>query len=813
MTASPDNKDHNPNSGNEIFEQILTLNTQGIDLLLKNMFNKLADEDNWNLPERERRRLIDQIDRKKRIIKSSFVFQLKKNFSDFKSIRKTRLHENNASDWQALGLVGANEREETEALEAIIRRYEKIYDAEYHSMARRLNHCINRSRSELKDNPMHVKRLYESFQYSIDSLGLETRHKIMLYKLFANTVIERLEPLYKSVEQCFIEHNVLPDLKPMSKTTPTQESKEEPVPKDSVAMSRIPVLLGIFQAFKEKSAQREGGYSNLFPELKNELEKRDIADFDHLLDRLATKFDMVFSDDDLPERIKAQIARLQIYFFMSSIQESDLLKRSSNPARRLLDTIVRTEVDFAVDDQEEQSGFEYLRDQIDQINHNPFIESQIYAELLEGYIQYTSDREKNKDTSEVTEDPKVTSIDNFTNKVDSKPNPVSIVTEPELRSESELESEFESESESESKTEIESESESKIVAEAKAKSEIDFEVDSETVLESKINPEPEIVPVPKPVVKQVEEKPISMVEAVVKAVSAALPSRPEKPEKPSKNENIYAVVQSIVNDMTLPLRIQGRSLILFDEVWSPLLLEVAKTKGFKSSAWNKIMTIAKTQVWVLTPKSTEAELDRLVSATAQVEKSLSQSMQSLKLSIDQQASLLEFLEHEQSDVIAQTRIAIRERTKETKSNQAPIESSDNPEPEENQEQVNLADTIDEFSDIMDTGRFESSDDMLEALDGDTEIRLNDKAASPGADDIHKGDWIEIKQGNATVLAKLTWKSDDRTQFIFVDREGNRVCEINKEDLDKELEAGSMSLISSIPASTQRAAFSIIQTIK
>ena len=789
MTATPENQNKNPSTGNEVFEQILTLNTQGIDLLLKNMFGKLAD--NWDLPENERKRLVDQVDRKHRIIKSSFVFQLKKNFSDFKSIRKTRLHENQSSDWQALGLVGANEREESKVLESIISRYNSRYQAQYQSMAKRLGHCINRSHIELQDNPMHAKRLCESFQYSIDSLGLETRHKVSLYQLFADTVLERLEPLYNSVEQCFIEHNVLPDMKPMSKTPPVPESNKEPAASESVAMARIPVLLGIFQVFKEKSAFTSEYYSNLFPELKDELEKRDIPDFDHLLDRLATKFELIFSDDDLPERVKSQIARLQIYLFMSSIQESDLLKRSSNPARRLLDTIVRTEVDFAVDEQEELSGFDYLREQIDLISNNPFIESKTYAELLEGYIEFTSAKDgpelkadsPNSTSINIEEEPREAKIEKFPTKPDVKPvSPVAIVSDLEVESEAE--------------TDLEPDHETKPEPEVKAEVEVK-----------------EIIPEPEMIEKPVEEKPVSMVEAVVKAVSAALPSRPEKVKKPSNNENIYAVVQSIVSDMTLPLRIQGRSLILFDEVWSPLLLEVALSKGFKSPAWQKIMTIAKTQVWVLTPKSSEEELDRLVSATAQVEKSLSQSMQSLKLSVDQQASLLEFLEHEQSDVIAQTRIAIRESTKRGKSSKTAEKAKDKVKSEEKQEKVNLADTIDEFSDIMDTGSFENSDDMLIALDGDKEEPVTDKIIAPGADDIHKGDWIEIKKGDATVLAKLTWKSDDKTHFIFVDRDGNRVCEINKTDLNKELNAGTMSLISSIPASTQRAAFSIIQTIK
>ncbi len=70
------------------------------------------------------------------------------------------------------------------------------------------------------------------------------------------------------------------------------------------------------------------------------------------------------------------------------------------------------------------------------------------------------------------------------------------------------------------------------------------------------------------------------------------------------------------------------------------------------------------------------------------------------------------------------------------------------------EKANLSDTIDEFSTMMETGRFKKSNDMLKALNSDKTKQKKTKTAS--ADTIHKSDWVEIKKGNSTVLAKLTW---------------------------------------------------------
>lgn len=534
-----------------------------------------------------------------------------------------------------------------------------------------------------------------------------------------------------------------------------QESIKESIPSGSVAISRIPVLMGIFQDYKEKSNLTNGNYGSLLTELKEDLNHSEFHDFDRLIDQISTKFELFFDDEDLPDRIKDQIARLQFYIFVSSIQENNLLKRSSNPARRLLDTIIRIEVDFAIDNQEEMSGHEYLQQEIDLIYNKPFVESDTYSKLLEGYIEHTSEKS--------TASPKKKEAEK--SKADVQP----------------------------------------------------------------IKPEVELQQVAKPEIKPVEaieepEEPEediteSVVEAVVKTISE--PASVEA--NPPASENIYPVIQSMVNDMTLPLRVQGRSLILFDEVWSPLLLEIALTKGFKSAAWQKILTIAKTQVWVLTPKSSKQELDKLLSTTRQIEKSLSQSMQSLEISADQQASLLEFLEHEQADIIAQSKATIESLKKSSSGEKsrpkkdATKEDSVSPNGKK-AGQVNLADTVDEFSDLMETGRFKNTNDMLKALESDksetpVKDKTDDTTSTPSADNIHKSDWIEIKKGSSTVLAKLTWKSQDQSQFIFVDRDGNRVCEITSDDLNKQLKNGTITLISATPKSQKRAAYSVIQTIK
>ena len=737
MTATRENKPVTAltASGSEIFEQVQTLSSQGIDLLLKDFFSQLASAKFHHLSVKDSNRLIVQIDRKREIIHSSVLFQVKNNFADFKASRKSRRHESISTDRQLLGLVGTNEYAETKELESLVSRFEERYSKYYQSTGEQLARCVHRSHIEPLENPMHVKCLCLSFQNAIESLSLVIAQKIALYKLFADIVIDRLEPLYKSLEQYFIVHCISANIKTMPVKPSTKKSAPQSTPSSSVAMSHIPVLMGVFQSFKEKSNNTNDDFGKFFAELKQTLGQRKINDFDHLIDQLSAIFEIIYNDEDIPGRIKKQIARLQIFIFMSEIQHGGFAVHSSHPARRLIETIIRTEVDFDLEGLSDQSGYDFLREEIDKISSNPFIESHTYAEICEQYVEQTTGKSTQVASVAETETDAV-----------APPSP-----EPE-----------------------------ETIVEVASKVKIKPEPASEA--------EPEII----------EEIELSGDDTLVAS---------------KKVESNYAVVQSIVNDMTLPLRIQGRSLILFDEIWSPLLLEVASTQGFKSQAWEKVMTIAKTQVWVLSPKTSQIELDKLMSTLSHIEKSLTQSMQSLSIPVDQQASLLEFLEHEQADVIAQSRTHIEENKKAEPPKAKPAATK--PETVERsagkQKNDQLADTIDEFSSLMQTGRFKKSNDMLKALDSDKAVV---KTKAPiSADSIHKSDWVEIKKGKTSVLAKLTWKAEDQSQYIFVDRDGQRVCEISREVLNKGLKAGTISLISSTPINSQRAAYSVIQTIK
>ncbi|NNE63408.1 MAG: hypothetical protein HKN34_04945, partial [Gammaproteobacteria bacterium] len=125
MTATRKNNPDStsPASGIEIYEKVQKLTTQSFDQLLKSFFSQLSKTRFQHLSGKDSDRLIAQVQRKQDIIHSSFLFQIKNNFADFKASRQFRSQQNTSANDQVLGLVGTNHYTELEELDSIVSRF------------------------------------------------------------------------------------------------------------------------------------------------------------------------------------------------------------------------------------------------------------------------------------------------------------------------------------------------------------------------------------------------------------------------------------------------------------------------------------------------------------------------------------------------------------------------------------------------------------------------------------------------------------------------------------------------------------------
>jgi uncharacterized protein YaeQ len=111
--------------------------------------------------------------------------------------------------------------------------------------------------------------------------------------------------------------------------------------------------------------------------------------------------------------------------------------------------------------------------------------------------------------------------------------------------------------------------------------------------------------------------------------------------------------------------------------------------------------------------------------------------------------------------------------------------------------------------MMQTGVFQIPDDMLSTLKS-TKPEAPKKIDQVAA--LAIGDWLNIGRDNARKLAKLAWKSEDSSLFIFVDRDGKRISEVDATTLGHQFESGEVSLSGADTGDAVKARFSFMKTL-
>jgi hypothetical protein len=634
--------------------------------MLVRMIESAGDYHNWSLSDEDSARMIKLIGHKQRIICSSFAFQLNRHFSDFKSADGSLSQQKGLHDWQRIGLSGADDSVEIEELERITTLYAQAFKGFDRSLLKRLQACIRRPRASIYENPLQVKQLCEAFRYAIDSLNLETRFKLALYQLFADRFIESLGPLYRAIDLFLLEHGMLPEIAPARIRLRSLDGLSESQPPSGLKLNQSACLLLLLQGFKEKSRVSASRFRNYFPELKQQFTRFGLNDYNEQIDQLNLIFKLIFEDEDLPMPVKQQLARLQIYVFITAIQEDGFLRRSTNPARRLLDAITGNEVEIARNGAAEFSGVRYLREHIDTMASLQFITVEHYSEMLEGYQKYVRENE------------------------------ISIRRQRKLEA----------------------------------------------------------------------------------------------------TRKVLPLVKERLAEITQPLRVQGTPLILFEKVWLPLLVQIALQRGMDSEPWHKTIAMVKKQVWSLIPKTSPEEQGELIEVLPMVAHSLHRAMRSLKLAEPLQQSLRDFLKLEQQNVAEQTARNIIEAKRKTRSLSAKSFAPSD-------------DDTTEFDAMMQTGVFQIPDDMLSAFKSskpEAPKKINQVEA------LNIGDWVFVRQGQERKLAKLAWKAEDSALFIFVDRDGKRVCEVDAATLAQQFESGEVRLTDANSADAEKTRFSFMKTL-
>ncbi|MHC8404237.1 DUF1631 domain-containing protein [Pseudomonas sp. TMB3-21] len=301
-------------------------------------------------------------------------------------------------------------------------------------------------------NPMGPAMICEYFVQAAQTLGVVIQVKLVILKLFERYVLGDVDLLYSQVNQLLMSNGILPGLKP-APARPVSDPATAGVRSKSVdAHPAVSVPLdssvqAVFAALQTLLSHVRGSVAptleasapaqpistrdllrmlshlqQYVPEpaiqddfdLRNQLEQLltrvsvktgtsrvvAVADED-VINLIAMLFDCILDDRNLPDSLKAQIARLQIPMLKVAVLDKSFFSRSSHPARRLLNEIADAAKGWGESDDDARDSLYVRIDQVVQRLLSDFVDDPaIFSELLADFLAFTSDERRRSELLE-----------------------------------------------------------------------------------------------------------------------------------------------------------------------------------------------------------------------------------------------------------------------------------------------------------------------------------------------------------------------------------------------------------------------------
>lgn len=297
------------------------------------------------------------------------------------------------NDSAELSLVGDQDFELTLAIDKATSRLRYNCAEELVALDARVAHLLERSDLPENDNPLGPRILCEALLKGIADQQLAQNVQVVLLNQFDLVLTTELARIYQSINRYLIDHGILPDIKVGMKArgsashAATASPQPDATGNDILALfeqmtqgagasggapgARLPFggsgsgsgtastgfnLLESLGRLQSGALMLPGGSSFSLPSLDAGIDAHTVQNILRnlqqspvmqsaspldamMVDAVAMLFDVVFDEDAIPDRLKAQIARLQIPVLKAAMQDRGFFSQRNHPVRRMLDAI------------------------------------------------------------------------------------------------------------------------------------------------------------------------------------------------------------------------------------------------------------------------------------------------------------------------------------------------------------------------------------------------------------------------------------------------------------------------------------------
>lgn len=298
-----------------------------------------------------------------------------------------------ANELSELSLVGDQDFEITLAVDKATSRLRYNCAEELVALDARIADLLGRSDLSENDNPLGPRALCEALLDGIARMDVGQNARIVLLNQFDLVLTTELAGIYQGINHHLINHGILPDLKVGAKartaaTRSTGHASQGGQSGNPTAAAPAPDndMLSLFEQLAGRPANGHGGPAGGWAGSSGGLEGVDFLDslsrlqtggmllpdgarFELpmldastvrnvlrtlqqspvmkaaspldavLVDAVAMLFDVVFDEAAIPDRLKAQIGRLQIPVLKAALLDRNFFSQPNHPVRRMLDAI------------------------------------------------------------------------------------------------------------------------------------------------------------------------------------------------------------------------------------------------------------------------------------------------------------------------------------------------------------------------------------------------------------------------------------------------------------------------------------------
>src|SRR5512139_2080141 len=287
------------------------------------------------------------------------------------------------SELLELSLIGDQDFEVTLAIDKATSRLRFNCAEELVALDARIAHLLGRSDLSENDSPLGPRALCEALLDGMTRMQMEQGVRVVLLNQFDLVLTTELAQIYQSINHNLIDRKILPDLKAGARKRPQNPAAAKAGAPATVPASPAPQGQADGDMFKlfEQMARGGGagsgpaglaGFSlldslgqlqsgamtlpdggrfelplleasaihNVLRSLQQSPVMQSASPLDAVLvDAVAMLFDVVFDEAAIPDRLKAQIARLQIPVLKAAMLDRNFFSQQNHPVRRMLDAI------------------------------------------------------------------------------------------------------------------------------------------------------------------------------------------------------------------------------------------------------------------------------------------------------------------------------------------------------------------------------------------------------------------------------------------------------------------------------------------